>query len=72
MLGSQSELYNEIKDIPSQFLPTVLEYVKMINKKAKNGELSDTEYLNNIPGMAELIIKEANRDLKEYSDDLDW
>jgi hypothetical protein len=72
MLSSQSELYNVIGKTPPQFLPTILEYVKMINKKDMRGELSDTEYLNSIPGIAESIIKEAKRDLDEYSDELDW
>lgn len=49
MLDSQNELNNIIREIPAKFLPTVLEYAKMIDEKAKKGELSDTEYLNSIP-----------------------
>lgn len=72
MLNSQNELENIIREIPAKFLPTILEYAKMINEKAKKGELSDTEYLNSIPGIADSIIREANRDLDEYSDKLEW
>ncbi len=72
MLNSQSEINNIIGEIPAKFLPTILEYAKMINEKAKKGELSDTEYLNSIPGIADSIIREANRNLDEYSDKLEW
>ncbi len=39
MLNSQNELENIIEKIPAKFLPTVLEYAKMINEKAKRGEI---------------------------------
>ena len=42
MSGTQSELYDLIKNIPYQYLDTVLEYATIINRKAKNAELSDT------------------------------
>lgn len=44
----------------------------MINEKAKKSGLSDTEYLNSIPGIADSIIREANRNLDEYLDKLVW
>ena len=72
MLNSQNEINDILGEIPAKFLPTILEYAKMINEKAKNGELSDTEYINSIPGIADSIVREANRDLDEYSDKLDW
>ncbi len=41
-------------------------------KRQKEEKLSDTEYLNSIPGIADSIIREANRNLEEYSDELEW
>jgi hypothetical protein len=72
MLQAQNELNNIITNIPQKFITTILEYAKIIKVKAEKGELSETEYLEKIPGMTDSIIKESSRDLSEYSDKLDW
>lgn len=72
MLNTQNELNNILGEIPDKYLASILEYAKMINEKAKKGEKTETEYINSIPGLADSIIKEAQRDLDEYSDELDW
>jgi hypothetical protein len=72
MLALQNELNSILENIPNKYWSTIIEYAKLISLKAKNGELSDTEYLNNIPGMADSIVKEAATDRSEYSERLDW
>ena len=72
MLALQNELNSILENIPNKYWSTIIEYAKLISLKAKNGELSDTEYLNNIPGMADSIVKEAATDHSEYSERLDW
>ena len=72
MFSSQTELNNILEKIPNKYWVTIIEYAKVISLKASKGELSDTEYLNSIPGMADSIVKEAATDRSEYSDKLDW
>ncbi len=72
MLSSQNELNNILEKIPNKYWQTIIEYAKVISLKASKGELSDTEYLNSIPGMADSIVKEATTDLSKYSEKLDW
>ena len=72
MLQIESEINNIILDIPPQCRPTILQYVKSIKSCAEKGELSDSEYLDKIPGIAESIINEANSDRSQYSENLDW
>ena len=72
MLSAQNELNSILEKIPDKYWATILEYAKVISVKASKGELNDTEYLNSIPGMAASIVKEANTDINEYKDKLDW
>lgn len=72
MLTAQSELNNILEKIPSKYWATIIEYAKLISLKASKGELSDTEYLTGIPGMADSIVKEATTDRSEYSESLNW
>ena len=72
MLSAQNELISILEKIPDKYWATILEYAKVISLKAGKGELNDTEYLNSIPGMAISIVKEANTDINEYKDKLDW
>ncbi|NOX16962.1 MAG: hypothetical protein GXO87_01615 [Chlorobi bacterium] len=72
ILPIENELKNIVEQIPEKYRATVLEYAKTIKMKADKGELSDTEYLENIPGMAESIIREFKIDKSKYSDKLDW
>ncbi len=46
--------------------------VQQCNLEERLNNENDTDYLNSIPSMAEMIIKEAERPLSEYSDTLDW
>jgi len=52
--------------ILSKYLPNILEYAKAIKLKAEKGELSDTEYLDNILGMTDSIVNEAAKYSIEY------
>lgn len=72
MLSSQNELNNILEKIPNKYWATIIEYAKVISLKASKGELSDAEYLERIPGMADSIVKEANKDRSGYSNHLDW
>jgi hypothetical protein len=72
MLQINRELNNLIVDIPPKFRTTILQYAKSIKLRAEKGELSDSEYLEKIPGMTESIIKESKADRSEYSETLDW
>lgn len=72
MLEAQNEINEIITKIPQKFVNTILEYAKAIKYKIDKGELSDTEYLEKIPGMTESIIKESAIDRSQYSDKLDW
>jgi len=60
----------ELNTLQPYYLKEVYDFVSFL-KERQNKE-SDTEYLNSIPGMAESIIKEAEKPLSEYSDTLDW
>ncbi|MCF6271539.1 MAG: hypothetical protein L3J41_17660 [Melioribacteraceae bacterium] len=72
MLQVERELNSIIVDIPQKFRTTILQYAKLIKLRAAKGELTDTEYLDEIPGMTESILKESNTDRSEYSETLDW
>ncbi len=72
MLQPVKEINKIIANIPPKFVNSILEYAISIKKRVDNGELSDTEYLNKIPGMSDSIIKESSKDKGEYSDKLDW
>ena len=72
MLQVERELNNIIVEIPPKFRTTILQYAKSIKLRASKGELSDTEYLENIPGMTESILKESKVDRSDYSETLDW
>jgi len=72
MISNQNELKSILEKIPDKYWATILEYAKVISLKASKGELSDTEYLSSIPGMTTSIVKEANTDINEYKDKLDW
>ncbi len=72
MLQVENELNNIITNIPPKFRATILQYAKSIKLHAEKGELSDTEYLEKIPGMTKSIIEESKIDRSKYSDKLDW
>ncbi len=72
MLQVENELNNIITNIPPKFRATILQYAKSIKLRAEKGELSDTEYLEKIPGMTKSIIEESKIDRSKYSDKLDW
>ncbi|MDQ7816948.1 MAG: hypothetical protein RDU14_07965 [Melioribacteraceae bacterium] len=72
MLEAQNELNNLLSKIPQKFISTILEYVKVIKSKVDKGELTDTEYLESIPGMSDSIVKESAIDRSQYKDKLDW
>lgn len=72
MLTITSEINQMLSSLPQKFLPTILEYVKNIKDRVEKGELSDTEYLEQITNMADSIIKESKTDIDKYSDKLDW
>jgi len=72
MLQIERELNNIIADIPPKFRTTILQYAKSIKLRAEKGELSDTEFLEKIPGMTESLLKESSTDRSEYSETLDW
>jgi len=72
MLQVEIELNNIITKIPPKFRATILQYAKSIKLRADKGELSDTEYLDKIPGMTESIVKESKIDRSKYTENLDW
>ncbi len=72
MLRVEKELKDIISAIPPKFRIIILEYAKSIKSRADKGELSDTEYLEKIPGMVDSIIRESKTDRSKYSDKLDW
>lgn len=72
MLSSQNELNSILEKIPNKYWATIIEFAKVISLKASKGELSDTEYLERIPGMVDSIVKESKKDRSEYSEHIDW
>ena len=72
MLQIENELNLIMEQIPEKYKTMILEYAKSIKLRAEKGELSDTEYLESIPGMTESIIREAKVDRGKYSDKLNW
>jgi hypothetical protein len=64
------QISKELKTLQPFYLKEVFDFVLFLKERQKKE--SDTEYLNNIPGMVESIKKEAERPLSEYSDKLDW
>ena len=72
MLQEEQELKDIISNIPPKFRNTILQYAKSIKLRADKGELSDTDYLEKIPGMTESIVRESKIDRSKYSDKLDW
>ena len=72
MLEAQNELNNLLSKIPQKFISTILEYAKVVKSKVDKGELTDTEYLESIPGMSDSIVKESAIDRSQYKDKLDW
>ena len=72
MLQIESELKNIIANIPPKFRATILQYARTIKLRAEKGELSDTEYLEKIPGLSESIVKESKIDRSNYTEKLDW
>lgn len=72
MLQVINELNSIIKNIPPKFRTTILQYAKSVKSRADKGEISDTEYLEQIPGMTESIVKESKNDRSKYSEKLDW
>lgn len=71
MLEVENELNNIILKIPPKFRNTILQYAKSIKLLSDKGELSETEYLEKIPGMTDLIINESKINRSKYSDKLD-
>jgi len=72
MLQEANEINEIIANIPKKYVATILEYAKTVKERAEKGEISDTEYLEKIPGMVDSIVKEAKEDRGKYSDKLDW
>lgn len=72
MLQETNEINKMLSNIPQKFLPTIYEYIKNIKERIEKGELSDTEYLENIPNMSESIVKESKTNIDKYTDKLDW
>lgn len=72
MLTLQNEINELIKDIPSKYLINILEYTKAMREMVIRGEQTDQEYIESIPGYKEMILRESNKDLSEYSKDVDW
>ena len=72
MLQVEKEINNIILNIPPKFRNTILQYAKSIKLRSDKGELSDTEYLDQIPGMTDSIVRESHIDRDKYSDKLDW
>lgn len=72
MLQIEKEINNIILNIPPKFRKTILQYAKTIKLRSDKGELSDTEYLEKIPGMTDSIVRESKIDRDKYSDKLDW
>ncbi|MCP5106194.1 MAG: hypothetical protein GY950_22600 [bacterium] len=64
------KISEELKTLHPLYMKEVYDFVTFLKEKQKKQD--DTEYLSQIPGMADSIIKEANRPLSEYSDKLDW
>ncbi|PIQ09921.1 MAG: hypothetical protein COW71_04685 [Ignavibacteriales bacterium CG18_big_fil_WC_8_21_14_2_50_31_20] len=72
MLQIENELNNIITNIPPKFRETILQYAISIKLRADKGELSDTEYLERIPGMVDSIVSESKIERSKYSEKLDW
>ncbi|HHE39419.1 MAG TPA: hypothetical protein ENL20_12750 [Candidatus Cloacimonetes bacterium] len=72
MSSLQSYLLDLTQDIPLKYLKEIIDYAEFIKQKVKNEKMSDTEYLNSIPGMTDSIIKASKTDLKECSKKLEW
>jgi hypothetical protein len=65
MNGIQSNLINIINDIPYYYLQDLLDYAIFL--KAKSQKENDTEYLESIPGMVDLIVSASKEDLSNCS-----
>ncbi len=64
------KISEELKTLHPLYIKEVYDFITFL--KEKQQKESDTEYLSNIPGMVDSILKEASRPLNEYSDKLDW
>lgn len=64
------KISEELKTLHPLYMKEVYDFITFLKEKQKKQD--DTEYLSQIPGMVDSIIKEANRPLSEYSDKLDW
>jgi hypothetical protein len=64
------KISEELKTLHPLYIKEVYDFITFLKEKQKKE--SDTEYLSNIPGMVDSILKEASRPLSEYSDHLDW
>ncbi|MDP6685111.1 MAG: hypothetical protein QGH24_04115 [Candidatus Marinimicrobia bacterium] len=66
----KEKINENLEELSPLDVKEVLDFINFLKSKKSNE--SDTDYLMNIPGMADSIISEAKRDLSEYSEDLDW
>lgn len=69
MTTLEKEITEKIHILPESYLKEVLDFVEFLNKKYEN--ISDTELLNSIKGMAESIEegkKESIDECKSLSD----
>lgn len=64
------KISEELKTLHPLYIKEVYDFITFLKEKQKKE--SDTEYLSNIPGMVDSILKEASRPLNEYSENLDW
>ena len=72
MSSLQSYLLDLTQAIPLKYLKEIIDYAEFIKQKVKKEKISDTEYLNSIPGMSDSIIKASKTDIKDCSTKLEW
>ena len=66
----QNRLIGIINEIPPHSLRELLNYALFLKEKSK--KITDTEYLESIPGMVDSILEASNEDLKDCSKNLNW
>jgi hypothetical protein len=70
MIGLKTDIIKIMNDMPYYYLQDLLDYAAFLKEKSKKDK--DTEYLENIPGMAESILAASNEKIKDCSKTLDW
>jgi hypothetical protein len=66
----QNDIIKIVKDMPYYHQLDLLDYANYLKEKSKR--ISDTEYLESIPGMVDSIVAASKENIADCSKELDW